>query len=174
MGVVENLHKLLNTQQLSHIRAIVFDLDGTLGPLPGWNGKEPLLKYITYPDLFLEMVRSLKDIHVVLVSRNGMFCGYNHMFHGYPQAKALGFDQVVHCSKGYPNTPKTMFLDQFEPHDVLLFDDQVTECRMAAAIGSYAIHALDVFNTIAQGEVDLYLPASLRQERRSTTRRRHH
>lgn len=137
--------RMMDLPDLQNIDVIVWDLDGTLGPMPGWGGDEPLKKYI-YPTrlralkTILGRLRRVYSVHNVLVSRNGMFC-HPHYPGAAMEAKELGFDEVQACSRQNYRKPKTTYVKgvKVAPERILLFDDLREECVLAAGAGSTAV-----------------------------------
>jgi hypothetical protein len=163
-----------------NVRHVVFDLDATLGDDPGWHSdNQSLHQYVHYPKEFTELLRYLRSKHGIrstLVSRNGSFCGnlYNQ---NAAQAKKLGFNKVVPCSRLTPNKPKPAFLDDVPPAQMLLIDDQPVECAMAANHGSKAVLCNNdpIFKTLLNHPTyNIYQPAgcSQKRKRRGTRARR--
>ena len=150
---------LLNLLQYSFpsVDTIVWDLDGTLGPMPGWNGRDDLFEYIVRP---LEL-HSLLDllqrcgIDNVLVSRNGMFCK-THYADSQQEFEMFGFDAVLPC---YRRRSHSKVREFEQPRHVLLIDDNKQECIEACRDGAFAIHIKDVaLDALPRLNYDIYIP----------------
>ena len=121
------------------VHTIAWDLDGTLGPLPGWHG-ELFSRYAVRPgQLAAAMTRLRRDhgVRHVLVSRNGLCCGamlpYTRLVFD-----AAGFDEVLDCYRVRPHS-KVLGFPLAKRSGVLLFDDQASECAAAVADGAQAV-----------------------------------
>jgi hypothetical protein len=122
---------------IPHLETIVWDLDGTLGKLPGWAGTN-LTDYIGFDiKALLSFLSKQYGIKNVLVSRNGVFCD-NDFYDAVPLFQKLGFNVVEQCFRKQPQRSKT---DPFEQKDtVMLIDDQWYECERALDEGCHAMH----------------------------------
>lgn len=126
-------------QQKPRVHTIAWDLDGTLGPLPGWHG-ELLSRYVVRPAQLAEAMTRLRRDHGVrhvLVSRNGLCCGAMLPYSQLAFA-AAGFDEVLNCYRVRPHS-KVLGFPATERAGVLLFDDQAGECAEAVADGAQAV-----------------------------------
>ncbi len=136
------IHKFVDLIEthLPKLKTIVWDLDGTLGALPGWNGTN-LNKYIGF-DLktLLSFLTNEYHIQNVLISRNGMFCD-DEFSKTIPMFLKLGFDKVEKCYQQQPNRSKTSSFRA--KRTVMLIDDQYYECERAINEGCHAMHLKD-------------------------------
>lgn len=159
------------------IRAVVWDLDGTLGPLPGWDGRSPVHQYCTDVDALRRTLRWLRRQGVVSVmaSRNGMFCELDDL-RATPATRQqfvdLGFDLVGGCYAQERGTTKVAaVVRRFGRGAVLLLDDQRHECARAAEQGAYALqlHA-PATEALPAGRFTLHAPPQQRRRRASLGR----
>lgn len=155
----EAFAKVLEHHQ--QIKFIVWDLDETLGPSPGWSTGS-LRNYVYHPVTLknlIEWIWQTFGVKSTIVSRNSAFCG-NMLFNTAQECLQLGFHGVGKCPRAQMNRAKTDFI-RINPDKVLLLDDQRIECQMAANHGSFAIlcppgkGALDV---LSDGRYELYKP----------------
>ena len=121
------------------VNTIAWDLDGTLGVKPGWDGGQPLTAYIVAPARLRAVPGALRGVEHVVVSRNGMFCGAEYA-PTEAAFRALGFDRALPCFRHLPHSKVTWFAD---PRTTLLIDDNVQECTAAAADGAHALWIRD-------------------------------
>lgn len=151
--------------------AVIWDVDGTLGVLPGWSGIEPVAEYCTDAESLQALVWWAKQqgTHNVIVSRNGMFCELDNdrpHHRTVAQFRTLGFDAVGGCYAERPSVAKVMeLLDRFHAHTILLIDDQEQECAEAVAHGAYAIqvHA-PVIDALRSGQFTMHTPKRRKPE----------
>jgi hypothetical protein len=120
------------------VRTIAWDLDGTLGVMPGWNGIVPITNYVKGHVWLRDVLERLRDhnIHNILVSRNGSFCG-RYLNNARRAFLSLGFDDVADCYR-HREGSKVTGLD-VAPNRVLLIDDQQSECDAALGDGGAAL-----------------------------------
>lgn len=141
-----------------NVNTIVWDLDGTLGPMPGWDGTGRVAEYLTRPyelSILLTTLAATRGTYNVLGSRNGMFCGEY-----YPPTRStfqqLGFRSVLPCYRQRQHSKVKAFDN---PRSVLLIDDNVQECIWAAQDGAFALHVKDVaLDAIPANNYDIYVP----------------
>jgi len=129
---------------LAHIKVIAWDLDGTLGLMPGWDGEMPACNYVLscqHLTSILAHLSSKYTVHHVLVSRNGIFCGETFA-DASGEFVDLGFHRVLSCYRDREHS-KVAALDP--SHSVLLIDDQIAECVSAADDGAVAMHVREPF-----------------------------
>lgn len=122
-----------------YVQTIVWDLDGTLGDMPGWNGTMPLTKYIHQLDslrILLAHLTNAYGIRHLLVSRNAMFCGDRYI-ESREFFKTIGFHGVLNC---YRRRSHSKVEELSNPERCLLIDDQWPECIWAVTSGSTALH----------------------------------
>ena len=160
----ETLQHLL-TNVFPSVRTIAWDLDGTLGEMPGWDGfnmpnandyVEPML-----PILLNGLRFSTSTAHI-LISRNGMFC--DEM---YEPSRAMfidmGFDDAMPCFRRRLHSKVKPFV---RPAEVLLIDDNLNECIAAARDGSYALHIkAPAMQALSTNNYDIYVPISVDSDR---------
>ena len=134
--IINKFATLIDTH-LPRLKIIVWDLDGTLGKLPGWAGTN-LTSYLGFDvKAVLSFLSTQYNIKNVLVSRNGMFCDED--FNGtVPMFKNLGFHVIEQCYRNQPERSKTNPFKQ--KHTVMLIDDQWYECERAIQEGCHAMH----------------------------------
>lgn len=143
------------------ITTVAFDVDGTLGPLPGWNGQVPLTEYVADPAKLQRLLQILdaRLIRTVVVSRNGMFSTHLHP-QGAEQILQMGFDDV---KEGYRSELRVYTkVDEFpEPGRVLLIDDRESECRAAVGVGATAmwVHR-PMLEALETGDYNVLEPSS--------------
>ena len=110
--IIDKFASLID-MHVPQLKIIVWDLDGTLGRLPGWAGKN-LTDYIKFDDDFNSTV---------------------------PMFKKLGFQVIEQCYRKQPQRSKTNpFKDK---DTVMLIDDQWYECERAIQEGCHAMHLQD-------------------------------
>lgn len=124
-----------------HTRTVAWDLDGTLGALPGWGGTGLLSSYIRGHAWLRDVLGRLHDhgVRNILVSRNGSFCGH-HLAAARRKFLALGFDAVANCYRHREGSKVTGL--GVSPDRVLLIDDQQGECNAAVRDGGAALHVM--------------------------------
>lgn len=141
-SLLDAFGSLVMQPKLRHIHTIVWDLDGTLGPVPGWSGGNvPLLHYVGFPSALRDVLNYLDlvyGIRHVISSRNGMVCGDN-LAVSTPQFDQLGFHQVDVCPRNRMNTSKVADRHTWERAGTLLIDDRLSECQAATRDGAYAL-----------------------------------
>lgn len=142
-----------------HIDIIVWDLDGTLGDAPGWDGITPLQTYIHEID---QLARVLADTHAshgirhILVSKNSMFCGSEYA-RTADQFLTLGFHQVFHCSREVGMHISKIHGLSTAPNRIILIDDQAIEVTKVVEMGGNAIHvSAPWFTAIERGQYRVY------------------
>jgi hypothetical protein len=126
-------------RQRPRVHTIAWDLDGTLGPLPGWMGWL-VASYIVRPGQLAEAMATLRHtdgVKHVLVSRNGLCCGAMLPF-TRAIFTAAGFDEVLACYRARPHSKVRQFPAATRA-GVLLIDDQAAECAEAVADGAQAL-----------------------------------
>lgn len=158
------LERLIDTY--SPVSAIVWDVDGTLGPLPGWQGDGHVWHYTVRPQTIrnaLHMLKS-KGIASIVASRNGMFCEIDSSRPSpstYRQFLDMGFTIVGGCYRTEPDTSKVEApINMFgQSGNVILFDDQVEECRRAAQQGAVGVCLNDVIaRSLPANNYRVYIP----------------
>lgn len=143
--------------ETSNIKTVIFDLDGTLGPMPGW-GQGGVLAYITRIALIRGLLRRLrsKGVMLALVSKNGMLCSPQTFAKARAALLGLGFDHVEYCNRRRPESKTAPFAVSRGPGGgagCLLIDDQAIECAKANAHGAHAILvARPVGDSMAKGK----------------------
>jgi hypothetical protein len=137
--IIEKFASLID-MHVPQLKIIVWDLDGTLGRLPGWGGKN-LTDYIKFDiKAVLSFLSTQYKIKNVLVSRNGVFCD-DDFNSTVPMFKKLGFHVIEQCYRKQPQRSKT---NPFKDKDtVMLIDDQWYECERAIKEGCHAMHLQD-------------------------------
>ena len=152
---------VLLANSFPNVTTIVWDLDGTLGPMPGWDGEIDLNQYITRP---IELRMLLNDLSVhrgiyhVLASRNGMLCD-PHYDTTSRLFRNMGFHDVLGCYRKYRTSKVIEFAKPRK--SVLLIDDNVQECIQAARDGAFAIHIRTMaIDAIPNNFYDIYFPVS--------------
>lgn len=151
----------------SNIKTVIFDLDGTLGPLPGWAQGNVLayIKRIALIRVLLKRLRA-KGVMLALVSKNGMLCSPETFTKARAALLGLGFDHVEYCNRRRPESKTTPFSVSHGPGGgagCLLIDDQAIECAKANAHGAHAILVTKpVGDSMAKGEPlgELLMPGS--------------
>lgn len=125
------------TGRFPRVTTVAWDLDGTLGVLPGWDGRNPLDEYVKNPRWLAGVIQRLKARGVTshLVSRNGMFCG-DQFTGAAAKARRLGFHVIGRCFRSRAESKVAHLGDTSR---VLLIDDQERECRRAVMEGASAI-----------------------------------
>lgn len=126
-----------------NIKTIVFDLDGTLGPMPGWS-QGGVLSYIARLSLVSSLLTRLrkKGVMLAVVSKNGMLCSPRSFAKARAALLGLGFDHVEYCFRGNVESKTRPFAVSDGPEGgagCLLIDDQAVECGRANAHGAHAI-----------------------------------
>lgn len=153
----ESFIQLLQTA-LPHINVIFWDLDGTLGEQPGWNGTGSVFRYVKNPQEVSRLLHRLQNeygIRSVLVSRNSMFCGENYDT-VQKDFQALGFTEIFSCYRTRQHSKVYGFANDFS---VLLVDDQLQECREACEDGACALHIHDIFQrALPSGKFAIWYP----------------
>lgn len=148
---------------MPHIQYIAWDLDGTLGKHPGWDGTGSVKDYIIdHPSLREAMQHLTRKYGIghIVVSRNGMFCGntYNKM---RAELQQLGFHGVLKCYRKKDHSKVREFYMQNgdPPSDVLLIDDQERECVAAQNEGAYALLVETyVQDALPNNKFTIYIP----------------
>lgn len=160
------LHALdaLFRESLARIKVIAWDLDGTLGPMPGWDGEMPVCNYVLSCQHLADILTHLTNrynVYHVLVSRNGMFCGETFT-HASSMFLDLGFHRVLSCyrdceySKVATLTVAALTSELYPQQSVLLIDDQIAECVSAAEDGAVAMHVREpVLHALRSGNFAL-------------------
>jgi hypothetical protein len=159
----ENLISLLQTH-MPKVRYVFWDLDGTLGEFPGWDGIMPVRQYLNNYIQLQNLLATLKQhgIKNWLVSRNGMFCA---PYHAQVEQTFgdIGFDKITSCYREHPGSKITGYGANFskvQRRQVLLVDDQERECLDALQDGAYALHVPAGFwNAMQTGNFALFIPA---------------
>lgn len=134
--------RLLHQEPFLSIDTIVWDLDGCLGPLPGWNLEAQLLEsYIVDAGAMRQTMLTLKrhGIDSILISRNAAFCGAAYEDANKQVGEVLLMPSYP-CSRTRRDMAKTQFVGHDDPSRVLLIDDSESECLLAAETGSVAFH----------------------------------
>jgi 3-deoxy-D-manno-octulosonate 8-phosphate phosphatase KdsC-like HAD superfamily phosphatase len=148
-------------KHMPHIKLIFWDLDGTLGEFPGWDGAMPIENYIHNYNEFAGLLRTLKEhgIKNWLVSRNGMFCGtYQGRAQVDDRFRDLGFDKITDCYRHVQGS-KVSGLN-VATRQILLIDDQIQECIDAQSDGAYAMHTSMGFrDALRTGNYAIFIPA---------------
>ena len=142
---------------LPTVTVIFWDLDGTLGEQPGWNGRGSVRDYIKYPVAMRNLLHALtaRGIYNVLVSRNSMFCDdeYDEVRQNFYD---LGFQEVFSCYRTRKHSKVFGFTQTW---NVLLIDDQEKECIEACQDGAFALHLHDMFQrAIVSGKFAIWYP----------------
>jgi hypothetical protein len=130
---------------------MVWDLDGTLGPQPGWNGPPvPLSAYIGAPEVLKATLATLAswDIRHILSSRNAMVCGPD-LGPTAAEFAQYGFHAVADCPRAYMDRSKVLDIHEEERIHTLLIDDRHSECKRAVADGAHALYLKDPDNSSA-------------------------
>jgi methionine salvage enolase-phosphatase E1 len=128
---------------LSTMRVLAWDVDATLGDSDGWeNGT--LANYCYMPTMLQHLLAHLKrqGIANVVVSRNLHFCAATLLPSARRQALDMHFSAVVPCASDRMSVSKAVLVARHvgcKPEDVVLIDDQVDECKAAAADGAVAL-----------------------------------
>ena len=172
------------------IRVVVWDLDGTLGELPGWepDRHERVADYVVGLGSIQRLLRRLSAMGVrnILASRNGMFCTSVSRDGLHPACAApetvnqfleLGFDEVGGCYAQQTSLSKVRLALDWLPHDetVLLLDDQAWECELAAKHGAYAIELHQpLARALVSRSITIHRPTGPVRNRRPTRRRSLH
>ncbi len=159
----DKLIRYIKEELNTSIQYIAWDLDGTLGEQPGWDGSGNIKDYIIdYPQLkeAMSFLSRQYGICHILVSRNGMFCDdtYQRM---KQQLLKLGFHGVLQCYrvKKHSKVREFYMADGKPPNDVLLIDDQERECVQAQREGAFALHIETyVQDALPNNQFTLYVP----------------
>jgi len=139
MYTVDSILELLLQGPLNMVHTIVWDLDGTLGNRPGWQGDE-VCEYVDNCEELSEMLSMLRDKYGVqhaMVSRNGNFCDARYAA-SQERFRRLGFDVVLPCYRRRDHSKVREF--EGELGQIVLIDDQEPECRAAALDGAFSLH----------------------------------
>jgi len=142
----------------SDILHVVWDLDGTLGRLPGWEG-EALDEYVERLPLLqklLAIVRLRRGGANILCSRNALFCDDHYSWSGQ-DFRGLGMDAVLKCYR-FNRGSKVHEMQPFGGRRFLI-DDQAAECERAAQEGAWAmqVHA-PIMQALATGAYTIHAP----------------
>jgi hypothetical protein len=137
----ETLMRLLHQEPFLSIDTVVWDLDGCLGPLPGWDPDTLLERYIVEAGVIRQTVLTLQRhrIDSILVSRNAAFCGAAYIDANKQVGEVLLMPSYP-CSRTRRDVAKTQLIEHDDPSRVLLIDDSKDECLLAAETGSVAFH----------------------------------
>ena len=161
MLFVPQLFERLPAHKLAGIKTIVWDLDGTLGKMPGWDGNTPLCEYIDNCGSLTGLLQWLAanyGIRHLLVSRNGMFCD-SLFVPTRDKFRRLGFHGVLPCYRRREHS-KVFALQDLKT--VLLVDDQLAECEWAVRDGASAMHVhAPVFTAGQTGQFTVIVPQAV-------------
>jgi hypothetical protein len=170
-AVIDSFERIMQIPRLGKVEVVIFDLDGTMGSLPGWSGNLTLWEYTHHPVILQKLIRHMRHnmgLKVIMVSRNGAFCS-DYKASAAEAIRMFKFDDVAECAAKYRRTPKNGFID-IDPAKTLLLDDQERECNLAAAHGGYAIKSHLLLKTLLQKTIRVYSPSQ--PTKRRTTRKR--
>lgn len=159
---------------LDGVKVVVIDLDGTMGSLPGWEKNQTLWQYTHHPVILQKLIAHMQrrmGLKVVLVSRNGIFCGDTYAAAAQKATELFGFDHIAQCARQYSSAPKHNYI-AIDPSKTLLLDDQDRECNLAAEHGGYAIRTHLLLKTLLQKQLQVYAPRQAKKKKKKQQRRR--
>lgn len=141
------------------VTLVLWDLDGTLGEKPGWEGDCNLNEYVHYSahlkDNLNHLRRATGTTHIV-VSRNLMLCDPHYSLTRRAFMN-LGMDGALGCYRHLRHSKVKRFRD---PSTVLLIDDSLRECVAAAQDGACALHIKGptAVQSLESNNFDVYVP----------------